>query len=65
MEERDSFDIKERPSLEETTSLTSVHNYKCVEVTDIIDNPCIELETVNPRDSSFKTVVIQNFRYDV
>ncbi len=62
-EEKNAFSLEMKPSLPDTISLTSIHNYKEVGKTNVIKTPCIELEPVNPHNSSFKTVVIQNFRY--
>ena len=62
-EERNSFTLEAKTSLVESDSLTSIHNFEDVEITDVIETPCVELEPVNPHNASFKTVIIQNFRY--
>lgn len=62
MEEVNSFTKDAAPSKALELLLTATLNSEDQDSQSMIENPCLVCETVNPQDSSFKTVVIRNFR---
>ncbi len=66
MEEINSFTVGTTPSKVQDLLLTSTLHYEDMEpASKMIANPCITCDPVNPHSSSFKTVEIHNFRYNV
>ena len=46
-------------------SVPSISICEDVQVSDVLDTPCAEFDSVNPYHSSFQTILIHNFRYSL